>query len=293
MMVSCAGWICWMFVRSLRQECFHHVKNRRIFYQTVKTGLSRTMTAADRLWYLLKETSVCKWTHSADGPNRHHQKVQKVSRLIRIDRINIRKVLTSSETKKTRRSCCDCLALQNNSECFGQIMTSCKKWLKFQSNEHLQVCLWFFPVFSILHLWKNNRFCTPTSTNINCIHPKPTARNRAWDAIHAGRCWKGSVWSKQLDSLLDNCTLYPFCVCLCLFSILKLNVNGAWNGVSVLFRSDRLFSQKGSLSWSCWTLFEVCPETCLGDKNWCASNVLNESIMHSTWQSTIGHNSPQ
>ena len=146
-MVSCAGWICWMFVRSLRQECFHHVKNRRIFYQTVKTGLSRTMTAADRLWYLLKETSVCKWTHSADGPNRHHQKVQKVSRLIRIDRINIRKVLTSSETKKTRRSCCDCLALQNNSECFGQIMTSCKKWLKFQTNEHLQVCLWFFPCF--------------------------------------------------------------------------------------------------------------------------------------------------
>lgn len=100
-------------------------------------------------------------------------------------------------------------------------------------------------------------------------------------------------WSKKLDSLLDNCTLYPFCVCLCLFSILKLNVNGAWNGVSVLFRSDRLFSQKGSLSWSCWTLFEVCPETCLGDKNWCASNVLNESIMHSTWQSTIVHNSPQ
>lgn len=29
-----------------------------------------------------------------------------------------------------------------------------------------------FSVFSILHLWKNNRFCTPTSTNINCIHPK-------------------------------------------------------------------------------------------------------------------------
>ena len=67
-----------------------------------------------------------------------------------------------------------------------------------------------FSVFSILHLWKNNRFCTPTSTNINCIHPKPTARNRAWDAIHAGRCWKGSVgansWTVCLTTAL--CTRF-------------------------------------------------------------------------------------
>ena len=183
----------------------------RVFWQALETCVSPTMTAADRLWSLLKDTSACKWTHLADGPHRHHyQKVQKDPKSVKIDPISVRTVLTSSETKKTGRSCCDCLALQNNSECFAQLMTSCQKWFKFQNNANLQVCLWDFPCFPFCILKRQQVL----HTNIN-KHQLYTSKTGTQPCLGCHPCrtmLERFRWSKKLDSLLDSCTLYPFCV---------------------------------------------------------------------------------
>ena len=148
-----------MFVQSLQPDCFHQVKNPGIFCQMVETHVSHTISAADRLWYLLKDT----W--SQVYPSEHTSQMGPID-------ITTKKSTKFRDWSYQVQSGPDMFRDEKDSkELLWPFRTSFfdKSWPRVKNDSSFKampICKFVsgFSVFSVLQLRKNNRFCTATST---------------------------------------------------------------------------------------------------------------------------------